>query len=199
MLYLWGEQKIQFLHCSLPPGYPLRHPLKHVFYRRSNFTVKHVSIYKAHACIDTHENSMYSHKLVLCSAERAYTQLTQTEAVHSENIRCNRVGEEVAKWKQKFVLCLKFWVWRLLSLAGSHTLTHTQTSVPNSQSVLTLSQSNTTVWWGTFVLEDLRTLAPVLSFFGLPVTAPVDVGVFSCWIICPFLEPQWLVALDVLP
>jgi len=52
---------------------------------------------------------------------------------------------------------------------------------------------------GTFFLEDLGALAPVLSSFGLPVASPVDVGTFSCCIICPLFKPQWLETLDVLP
>lgn len=47
-------------------------------------------------------------------------------------------------------------------------------------------------------LEDLRALAPVLSVFGLPVSTSVDVGAFSCGIICPLLKPQRLVTLNVL-
>lgn len=82
-------------------------------------------------------------------------------------------------------------MWRQLSRTHIFTHTHRQTFVAQ----LKERPCTQPVW----LLEDVRTLGPVLSVFGLPVSAPVDVDVLSRRIVHPLLEPQWLVALDVLP
>lgn len=86
-----------------------------------------------------------------------------------------------------------------LTATCPHTRTHTHTFVPGSQNVHNTQPGRHHTVRGTFVLEDLRTLTPVLSIFGLPVTAPVDINAFSRWIIGPLLKPLWLVTFNVLP
>lgn len=47
---------------------------------------------------------------------------------------------------------------------------------PSCRRLIVLEMKVSTV--GCLLLEDLRALVPVLTFFRLPVTSPVDVGAF---------------------
>lgn len=104
------------------------------------------------------------------------------------------------KWNQRF-LCLIFLERLAVSLAHAQPNSYT-VYLPHRLEFLYIVRklSVCLMLWRRrhFVLEDLRTVAPVLSFFGLPVAAFIDKGAFSR-LICPLLKPQWLVTLNVLP
>lgn len=108
-------------------------------------------------------------------------------ALWKKDIKENKNSSVSGSW----TLGLEFWVSGHFHTTVSHT--HIHTPVPYSECPYTLQLMR------NVFLEDLRTLAPVLSVFGFPVATPVDVGVFSRWIVCPPLKPEWLVTLDVLP